>query len=162
MDNTVSLFKSKTSKQAVYGRVNKLRKQKKKKKKKEIRFYQKRIKKKNDDIVCRDIRTIFKAEEEKEEIKRLEKLERKKEHIERLIKDRIIRDIRSRFEQQEEDYSNPKSVSNFWNNNYIEYESNGDRNLSLDKYLNKSKPYLRNIIIDLQSSGTWKWCYWSG
>ena len=162
MDNTVSLFKSKTSKQAVYGRGKKLSKPKKQKKK-EIRFYQKRIKKKNDDIVCRDIRTIFKAEEEKEEIKRLEKLERKKqEHIERLIKDRIIRDIRSRFEQQEEDYSNPKSVSNFWNNNYIEYESNGDRNLSLDKYLSKIKPYLRNIIIDLQSSGTWKWCYWSG
>ena len=34
MDNTVSLFKSKTSKQAVYGSVNKLRKPKKKKKKK--------------------------------------------------------------------------------------------------------------------------------
>ena len=33
MDNTVSLFKSKTSKQAVYGRGKKLTKQKKKKKK---------------------------------------------------------------------------------------------------------------------------------
>ena len=33
----------------------------------------------------------------------------------------------------------PKRVSNFWNNNYIEYESNCDknRNLSLNKYLNK-------------------------
>ena len=51
-----------------------------------------------------------------------------------------------------------KRVSNFWNNNYIEYESNGDRNrnLSLDEYLNKIKPYLRNIIIDLESSDTWK------
>ena len=156
MDNTVSLSKSKTSKQAVYGRGKKLSKPKKKQKKNEIRFYQKRIKKKSEDTVCRDIRTIFKAEEEKEEIKRLEKLERKKQdHNERLIKDRIIRDIRSRFEQQE-DYPNPKSVSNFWNNNYIEYESNGDRNLSLEKYLNKIKPYLRNIIIDHQSSGTWK------
>ena len=33
MDNTVSLFKSKTSKQAVYGRGKKLSKPKKKKKK---------------------------------------------------------------------------------------------------------------------------------
>ena len=45
----------------------------------------------------------------------------------------------------------PNRVSNFWNNNYIEYESNCDknRNLSLAKYLNKIKPYLRNIIIHL-------------
>ena len=36
--------------------------------------------------------------------------------------------------------------------------SNGDRNsnLWLDEYLSKIKPYLRNIIIDLQSSDTWK------
>ena len=29
-------------------------------------------------------------------------------------------------------------------------------NLSLDEYLNKIKPYLRNIIIDLQNSDAWK------
>ena len=47
---------------------------------------------------------------------------------------------------------------NFWNNNYIEYESNGDSNkdLTLEKYLDKLKPYLRDIIIDLQNSDTWK------
>ena len=28
--------------------------------------------------------------------------------------------------------------------------------LSLDKHLSKSKPYLKNIIIDLQNSDTWK------
>ena len=41
---------------------------------------------------------------------------------------------------------------------YIEYESNVDENqkLLLDSYLNKIKPYLRNIIIDLQSSDKWK------
>ena len=45
-----------------------------------------------------------------------------------------------------------------WNNNYIEYESNGDKNrsLSLDEYVNIFEPYLRNIIIDLQNSDTWK------
>ena len=34
----------------------------------------------------------------------------------------------------EEDYYKPKRVSSFWNNNYIEHESNGDKNsnLSLD------------------------------
>ena len=78
----------------------------------------------------------------------------KKEHNERINKDKIIRNIRSHFEQQEEDYYEPKKITNFWDNNYIEYESNGDknRNLSLDKYINKIKPYLRNIIINLQNS----------
>ena len=45
-----------------------------------------------------------------------------------------------------------------WNNNYIEYESNGDKNgnLTLDEYLNKIDSGLRNIMIDIQNSGTWK------
>ena len=53
---------------------------------------------------------------------------------------------------------NLKRISNFWNNNIIEYESNSDkkRNLALDEYLNKIEPYLRNIIINLQNSDTWK------
>ena len=58
--------------------------------------------------------------------------------------------------KEEEHYYKLKRISNFWNNNYTEYESNGDRNkiLSLEEYLNKIKPYLRNIIIDLQESDT--------
>ena len=85
------------------------------------------------------------------------KQKKKKKHNERIIEDRIIRDIRTLFEQ-EENYYKPERVSNFWNNNYIEHESNGDknRNLTLDVYLNKIKPYLRNIIIDLQNSDAWK------
>ena len=49
-------------------------------------------------------------------------------------------------------------MSNFWNNDYIEYENNGDKNwnLSLDEYLNKIKPYLKDIISDLQNSDAWK------
>ena len=85
-----------------------------------------------------------------------ERNQRKKELNERLIKDRIIRDIRTLFEQHKEDYYKPKRVSYFWNNNYIEYEGNGDknRNLSLDEYLKKVEPYFRNIITDLQNSDT--------
>ena len=60
--------------------------------------------------------------------------------------------------KQEDDYYKLTRVGNFWYNNYIEYESNSDknRNLSLDEYLNKIKPFLRNIIIDLKNSDTWK------
>ena len=77
---------------------------------------------------------------------------------ERLIKDKIIRDIREHFERQEEDYYKPKRISSFWNNNYIEYKGNGNRNndLSLDEYLNKIKPYLKDIMIDLHRSDIWK------
>ena len=85
--------------------------------------------------------------------------EKKQKQNERIIKDEIIRDVRVLFEQEkEEDYYKPIRVSSFWNNNYIEYESNGDKNnnLSLDEYLNKIKSYSRNIIIDLQTSDTWK------
>ena len=67
--------------------------------------------------------------------------------------------MRTIFEQQYgKDYYKPKSVSNFWNNNHIGYKSNGDRNrnLSLGEYLNKIKPYLRDIIIYLQNSDTWE------
>ena len=43
--------------------------------------------------------------------------------MKRLIRDKIIRDIRTLFEEEEEDNYKPKSVSSFWNNNYIEYKS---------------------------------------
>ena len=68
-----------------------------------------------------------------------------------------MRDITALFEQ-EVDYFEPKRVNNFWNNSYIECESNGDknRNLLLDEYLKKIETYLRNIIINLQNSDTWK------
>ena len=67
--------------------------------------------------------------------------------------------MRILFEQEkEEDYYEPERVNNFQNNNYIEYESNGDKNtkLSHDEYLNKIESYLRNIIINLQISDSWK------
>ena len=41
----------------------------------------------------------------------------------------------------------------FWNNNYIEYKSGGERNknLPIKEYLEKIKHYLRNIISNLQN-----------
>ena len=59
-----------------------------------------------------------------------------------IIKDSIIRDNRILFEEKYDDYYKPKRVSNSWNHNYIEYESNENRNknLSLEEHLNKIKP----------------------
>ena len=57
------------------------------------------------------------------------------------------------FDQStEEDYYKPiKIINSFDNkNNYIEYESRGDKNKSLspEEYLDIFKPYLRDIIND--------------
>ena len=51
------------------------------------------------------------------------------------IKDR---DIRNLFEYEEKDHYRPLILYNFWRNNYIEYESNSDRNktLTVEKYVN--------------------------
>ena len=45
-------------------------------------------------------------------------------------------------------------MSSFWSKNYIEYDSNSDRNetLSVKEYLNKIRPYLKNIINNLKIS----------
>ena len=38
----------------------------------------------------------------------------------------MLRDIKNLFgNEEEENYDKPVQVSNFWINNYIEYESNG-------------------------------------
>ena len=73
------------------------------------------------------------------------------------IKDKTNRDIKILFEE-EDDYYKPIRVGDFWNNNYIEYESNGGRNKkpSIKEHLNEIKSYLKDIITNLQKSGTWK------
>ena len=70
----------------------------------------------------------------------------------------IIRDIKTLFLQEEEYYCKAVIISNVMNNDYIEYESNSDRNknVSVQEYLNVIKPYLKDMIIDLQISDTWK------
>ena len=76
------------------------------------------------------------------------------------IKDRILKDIKNLFEheEEEENYYEPVRVSNFWSNNYIKYNSNGDRNKTqlVWEYLNEIRPYLKDIINKLKKSDTWK------
>ena len=67
------------------------------------------------------------------------------------IKDRITRDIRNIFEHEEDDYYKHVRVGNFRSNSYIEYKSKDDRKtLSVKKYLNKIRPYLKDIINNLK------------
>ena len=62
------------------------------------------------------------------------------------------------YEKEEENNNKPVRVNNFLSNNYIECESNGDRNktLSVEVKLYKIRPYLRDIINVLKQSDTWK------
>ena len=63
--------------------------------------------------IIKDIRSLFRQEKETDS-----------------IKDITLRDLKNLFEhdhEKEGNYYKPVRVSNFWSNNYIEYESNSDR-----------------------------------
>ena len=62
------------------------------------------------------------------------------------------------YEKQEQNYYKAVRVNNIWSNNYIEHKINSNKNriLSVDEYLDKIWPYLKGIINDLKKSDTWK------
>ena len=47
-------------------------------------------------------------------------------------------------------------VTSGYNNNYIEYRSEGDKLLTIEEYLNLMEPYLRELINDHKNKGEWK------
>ena len=50
----------------------------------------------------------------------------------------------------------PTIVKSGYNNNYIEYKSEGDNLLKIEEYLNLIEPYLRELINDHKNKGEWK------
>ena len=60
--------------------------------------------------------------------------------------------------QSEEDYYEPVRTSNAFNNSYVEYESNRDKEkiLSVKKYLDMVKLYLSDIINDHETQEEWE------
>ena len=57
-----------------------------------------------------------------------------------------------------EDYYKPIIVNSYFNNNYIQYESKGDKDkiLTIRKYLNMIRPYLVNMINVHKNQSEWK------
>ena len=47
-------------------------------------------------------------------------------------------------------------VKSAFNNNYIQYESNGDKILTIEEYLNMIEPYLVDMINDYKNKDEWK------
>ena len=113
-----------------------------------------------EENTTNDIRNLFRLKKELNynaitDMRNLFRLQKET----KAIKDRILGNIKNLFEhEEEENYYKPIGVSNFWSNNYIEYKINGDRNktLSVEEYLNKIIPYLKDIINSLKKSDTWK------
>ena len=55
-----------------------------------------------------------------------------------------------------EDYHKPTLVKSGYNNNYIQYESKGDKILTIKEYLGLIEPYLADMINDYKSKAEWK------
>ena len=103
-----------------------------------------------EEKIIKDIRNLFRLKTvlNYTAVKHIRNLFRQEKET-KVIKDRNLRDIKNLFEHEEEEsYYKPVRVNTFWCNNYIEHESNGDRNntLSVEEYLNKIRPYLEDII----------------
>ena len=73
-----------------------------------------------EENIIKDIRNLFRHKKKK--LKQLK--------IEYLVILRIFLSIKKK-----KNYYEPVRVNNFWSNNYIEYESNGDRNKTLKSLL---------------------------
>ena len=69
-----------------------------------------------------------------------------------------IRQIENLFDKIDEDYYKPIKTNGAFNDNYMEYESRGDkdRNLSLEDYLNIIRPFLKDMINNHKAHGEWK------
>ena len=100
-----------------------------------------KIQEQSHDQIIKNIRNPFRLKKKKNE----------------KIKDRMMRDISTLFDQ-EKDYHKPVRVCSFWNNKYVEYKINGDRNktLPIKEYLDVIKPYIKDIINNIQKCDTWK------
>ena len=69
----------------------------------------------------------------------------------------VLRNTKNHFEYEKEDINcyKPVGVNNFWSIEYnIQYKSNGNRNktLSVEEYIYKIRPYLKDIINDVTKS----------
>ena len=67
---------------------------------------------------------------------------------------RGIRNIQDLFKLPiDEDYYKPTLVKSGYNNNYIQYESKGDKILAVKEYLGLTESYLADMINDYKSKG---------
>ena len=56
----------------------------------------------------------------------------------------------------DKDHYKPALVKSGYNNNYVQYESKGDKILSIQEYLALIEKYLRKLINQYKKEGEWK------
>ena len=70
---------------------------------------------------------------------------------------RGIKDIKDLFKLSiDEDYYKPVLYKSGYNNNYVQYESKGNRILAIHEYLALIEKYLRELINHYKNKGKWK------
>ena len=137
--------------------------------KKKVQKKQEKHEKKHYTKNLKRVEEFFKKLEEEEDLNRLEKHQYRNNDD---LNYKRIREIENLFNEIDEDYYKPTKTKGALNNNYIKYESRGDKNkkLSVRKYLFMIIPYLRdminshkvpirdsnNIIIEDDLSAEWK------
>ena len=68
-----------------------------------------------------------------------------------------IKDIKNLFKISiDKDYYKPKLTKSGYNKNYVQYESKGDKILTLKEYLNLIEKYLKELIEEYKLKGEWK------
>ena len=69
----------------------------------------------------------------------------------------MLKDLDFTFDSEKDHYK-PKKTVNVFNDNYIQYESIGDKDKTqlIKEYLDMIRPYLSDIINDHKTQGKWK------
>ena len=70
---------------------------------------------------------------------------------------KVIKNIKDLFKLSiDKDHYKPVLVKSGYNNNYVQYESKGDKILSVQEYLSLIEKYLRKLIKQYKNDGEWK------
>ena len=68
-----------------------------------------------------------------------------------------IKDIKDLFKPSiDKDYYEPVLVKSGYNNNFVQYESKGDKILSIQEYLALIEKYLKKLVNQYKKEGEWK------
>ena len=88
----------------------------------------------------------------------LNRLEKHQHHGNDGLDYKGMRQIENLFNEINEDYYRPIKTKGAFNDNYMEYESRGDKdkNLSIEDYLDIIKPFLRDMINNKKNHGGWE------
>ena len=173
---SLKLEKRKNTQNLTYEKPSKLAKHKKSSQKQQILSNTK----KRIEIIrekLKELRHKFSKSELKEIKKHLYNIENKKELLELETTKEYLDELDKKILKLDEYYNDddfefrgienvqdlfkiliykPTIVKSGYNNNYIQYKSEGDKILTVEEYLALIEPYLRKLINDYKSKGEWK------